>query len=197
MFHPIFTRLQNLDETPSRHDLHLTSSGALIRARVSRSNSRLYVQRVASAGSNSSFTQWTYLNRAYPDSGVALCGSGSYVLMVYVHYSNRREIRYRESDDDGVTWSSDSRLVYPSIGGVSHLTAAMSPAGKVALFFAGHKQQPLRHAAARRGLGPPPRLLAPVFLRQADLRHRLRLRRRLERGRLRHNLHRLPPACGP
>lgn len=70
-------------------------------------------------------------------SKVALCGSGSYVLMVYVHYSNRREIGFRESTDDGVTWSSDSRLVYPSIGGVSHLNAAMSPAGKVGLFFAG------------------------------------------------------------
>ena len=137
VFHPVFSRLQNLDETPARHDLHLTSSGTLIRARVSRSNSRLYVQRVGNAGPSSSFTQWTYLNRAYPDAGVALCGSGSYVLMVYVHYSNRREIRYRESADDGVTWSSDSRLIYPSVGGVSHLTAAMSPAGKAALFFAG------------------------------------------------------------
>ena len=137
VFHPVFTRLLNLDETPARHDLHLTSSGTLIRARVSRSNSRLYVQRVANAGPTTSFTQWTYLNRAYPAAGVALCGNGSYVLKVYVHYSNRREIRYRESTDNGVTWSSDARLVYPSIGGVSHLTTAMSPAGKVGLFFSG------------------------------------------------------------
>ena len=137
VFHPVFTRLLNTDETPARHDLHLTSSGTLIRARVARSGSRLYVQRVSNAGRHSDFSQWTYLNRAYPSAGVALCGYGSYVLMVYVHYSNGRELRYRESTDAGATWSSDSRLVYPSVGGVSHLAAAMSPAGKVGLFYAG------------------------------------------------------------
>ena len=137
VFHPVFTRLLNTDETPARHDLHLTSSGTLIRARVARSGSRLYVQRVSNAGRHSDFSQWTYLNRAYPSAGVALCGYGSYVLMVYVHYSNGRELRYRESTDDGATWSSDSRLVYPSVGGVSHLAAAMSPTGKVGLFYAG------------------------------------------------------------
>ena len=77
------------------------------------------------------------MNRAYPTAGVALCGNGSYVLMVYVHHSNRRELRYRESTDDGETWSSDKRLVYPSVGGVSHVTAAMSPSGNVGLFYAG------------------------------------------------------------
>ena len=103
VFHPVFTRLLNTSETSARHDLHLTSSGTLIRARIIRSNSGLYVQRVANAGKSSSFTQWTYLNKAYPDAGVALCGNGSYVLMAYVQNSNRREIRYRESTDDGVT----------------------------------------------------------------------------------------------
>ena len=135
VFHPVFTRLLNTDETPARHDLHLTSSGTLIRARVMASGSKLYVQRVSNAGRSSDFSQWTYMNNAYPSAGVALCGYGSYVLMVYVHYSNRRELRYRESTDDGLTWSSDSRLVYPSVSGVSHLAAAMSPAGKVALFY--------------------------------------------------------------
>ena len=136
VFHPVFTRLSSTDETPARHDLHLTSNGTLIRARVARSGSRLYVQRVSRAGRSSDFSQWTYLNRAYPSAGVALCGNGSYVLLVYVHYSNRRELRYRESADNGETWSSDSRLVYPSVSGVSHLAAAMSPAGKVGLFYA-------------------------------------------------------------
>ena len=136
VFHPVFTRLLNTTETAARHDLHLTSNGTLIRARITRSNSGLYVQRVANAGSNSSFTQWTYLNKAHPDAGVALCGNGSYVLMVYVQNSNRREIRYRESTDDGASWSSDKRLVYPSVSGVSHLAAAMSATGKVGLFYA-------------------------------------------------------------
>ena len=130
VFHPVFTRLLNTDETPARHDLHLTSSGTLIRARVARSGSRLYVQRVSNAGRHSDFSQWTYLNRAYPSAGVALCGYGSYVLMVYVHYSNGRELRYRESNDNGATWSSDSRLVYPSVGGVSHLCRGHEPCGK-------------------------------------------------------------------
>ena len=137
LFHPVFTRLLNTDDTPTRHGLHLTSGGDLIRAHVSRSDSKLYVQRVGNAGPNSSFTQWTYLNNAYPDAGVALCGNGSYVLIVYVNNGNRREIRYRESSDDGATWSSDARLVYPSVNGVSHLTAAMSPDEKVGLFFSG------------------------------------------------------------
>ena len=136
VFHPVFTRLLDTDETPARHDLHLTSGGALIRARVASSGSRLYVQRVSNAGRHSDFSQWTYLNRAYPSAGVALCGYGSYVLMVYVHYSNGQELRYRESTDDGVNWSDDRQLVYPSVSGVSHLAAAMSPAGKVGLFYA-------------------------------------------------------------
>ena len=76
------------------------------------------------------------MNQAYPSAGVALCGYGSNVLMVYVHHGNGRELRYRESTDDGVNWSSDSRLVYPSVNGISHLAAAMSPAGKVGLFYA-------------------------------------------------------------
>ncbi len=136
VFHPVFTRHLDLDETPARHDLHLTSRGSLIRARILRHNSRLYVQRVANANGNSDFTNWTYLNSAYPDAGVTLCGNGSYVLMVYVSSSNRRELRYRESSDDGATWSSDQRLLYPSVPGISHLAAAMSPTGKVGLFYA-------------------------------------------------------------
>ena len=137
VFHPVFERLVNSDEAPARHDLLLTSGGTLIRARVTASGSRLQVQRVTNAGRDSDFNAWTYMNRAYPTAGVALCGNGSYVLMVYVNYSNRRELRYRESTDDGATWSSDARLVYPSVGGVSHVTAAMSPAGNVGLFYAG------------------------------------------------------------
>ena len=137
VLHPSFEQLVNSDETPARHDLHLTSGGTLIRARVAASGSRLQLQRVSNAGRSSDFSEWTYMNRAYPNAGVALCGNGSYVLMVYVHYSNRRELRYRESMDDGATWSSDRRLVYPSVGGVSHVTAAMSPSEKVGLFFAG------------------------------------------------------------
>ena len=137
VFHPVFSRLLDTTETSARHDLHLTSAGTLIRARVSRSNSNLYVQRVPNAGQNSSFTHWSYLNKAYPDAGVSLCGNGSYLLLVYVQHSNRRELRYRESTDDGVTWSSDKRLVYPSVSGVSHLTAAMSAAGKIGVFFSG------------------------------------------------------------
>ncbi len=136
VFHPVFTQHLNLDETPARHALYLTSGGALIRARVRRSNSRLYVQRVANATGSSVFTQWTYLNNAYPDAGVALCGNGSYVLMVYVHSGNRRELRYRESNDDGVTWSRDARLLYPAVSGVSHLAASVSPDGKIGLFYA-------------------------------------------------------------
>ena len=136
VFHPVFTRLSNTDEAPARHDLHLTSNGTFIRARVTSSGSRLYVQRVTGASRSSDLSQWTYMNRAYPSAGVALCGYGSYVLMVYVHYSNRRELRYRESTNNGETWTSDSRLVYPSVSGVTHLAAAMSPAGKVGLFYA-------------------------------------------------------------
>ena len=135
--HPTYTRLYDGTEPISRHALYMPSDGSLIRARLERREEKLYLQRVVNPGSSSSYSVWTYLNKASKEANICLCGHGARVLLIYVKDTNDREILYRESTDYGATWSAETRIIFPVVAAVLWVAAGVSPLGTVALFYGG------------------------------------------------------------
>ena len=135
--HPTYTRLYDGTEPSSRHALYMPSDGSLIRARLERREEKLYLQRVVNPGSSSSYSGWTYMNKASKEANICLCGHGARVLLIYVKDTNDREILYRESTDYGATWSAETRIIFPVVDAVLWVAAAVSPLGTVALFYGG------------------------------------------------------------
>ena len=135
--HPTYTRLYDGTEPTSRHALYMPSDGSLIRARLERREEKLYLQRVVNPGASSSYSGWTYMNKASKEANICLCGHGAQVLLIYVKDTNDREILYRESTNYGADWSEERRIVFPVVDSVLWVAAGVSPLGIVALFYGG------------------------------------------------------------
>ena len=135
--HPTYTRLYHGTEPGSRHALYMPSDGSLVRARLERREEKLYLQRVVNPGTSSSYSGWTYMNKASKEANICLCGHGARVLLIYVKDTNDREILCRESTDYGATWSAETRIIFPVVDAVLWVAAGISPSGTVALFYGG------------------------------------------------------------
>ncbi|MEE8159371.1 MAG: sialidase family protein [Dehalococcoidia bacterium] len=133
--HPVFSQIYSGSEPASHHAVHMPSDGSLIRARVDSSDEKLYVQRVVNPSETSDYSQWTFMNTAAKEANICLCGQGSQVLLIYVDDVNNKTMRYRESTDNGATWSSEKTVVTPANDGVLWVAADVSLSGRVALFY--------------------------------------------------------------
>ena len=101
--------------------------GSLVRARLedNGATATLYVSRVTSPGSGSTWSSWTSLEAGVSDvAGCALALDGTTLLLFYVA-ANDVSIRLRTSSDNGASWSSASTIVTAS-GAVGHIAAAVS-----------------------------------------------------------------------
>ena len=101
--------------------------GSLVRARLedNGATATLYVSRVTSPGSGSTWSSWTSLEAGVSDvAGCALALDGTTLLLFYVA-ANDVSIRLRTSSDNGASWSSASTIVTAS-GAVGYIAAAVS-----------------------------------------------------------------------
>jgi len=101
--------------------------GSLVRARLedNGATATLYVSRVTSPGSGSTWSSWTSLEAGVSDlAGCALALDGTTLLLFYVA-SDDVSVRLRTSSDNGASWSSASTIATAS-GAVSHIAAAVS-----------------------------------------------------------------------
>lgn len=109
------------------------SDGSLVRARVNRSDNRLYYARVASPSSGSDYSTWTDLGSVSAASGVALAARGTTVLLVYVD-ADTTTVKYRLSTDSGATLGAPATLS-PRPGVVVHLAVAYATSGEAVAFW--------------------------------------------------------------
>jgi hypothetical protein len=122
-----FTRLYTGAEPEGFVAAVFAPDGSLIRARLedNGSTATLYVSRVASPGSGSTWSSWTSLEAGVSDvAGCALALDGTTLLLFYVA-SNDTSIRLRTSTDNGQTWSSASTILTAG-GAVGYMAAAVS-----------------------------------------------------------------------
>lgn len=131
---PTFTRLYTGSETDFHHDATCPGDGSLVRARVDSTDNKLYVQRVASPGPTSDFSQWTLLGAVSGSSGISLVSLGANVHLFYVA-SDGKDMFRRISADYGATWSGAAHVLNPSDAGIAWLAAALDGAGTLVLFY--------------------------------------------------------------
>jgi hypothetical protein len=130
-----WTRLYSGAEMDSLHAMTIPSDGSLVRVRATSAvdSRKLYRQRVASPGTGSDFSQWSYLSQ-YGVMAVAVCSLGTEVSLFWV--KSDTSINYSRSSDCGVTWTTVTSLGSAPTVNVTGLAAAYKPNGDLALFFA-------------------------------------------------------------
>lgn len=110
----------------------VAGDGSLIRARVDVGV--VYVSRVTTPGSGSTFSSWTNLGAISSATGtVALAAEGSNVYLFYVH-TDDVTIRMRVSSDNGATFGSASDVATAATL-ARYLAADANPDGDVVLIF--------------------------------------------------------------
>ncbi len=120
----VWTRLYTGAEPDSYHAACMPGDGSLIRARVT--GGHVYYQRVTSPSGSSDFSPWTDLGAA-ANAGVALCASGSRVLLFYMDAGGTL-VKVRESTDNGATLGSAVTAATAS-GAVTWLAGAVKSSG--------------------------------------------------------------------
>jgi hypothetical protein len=125
-----WSRLYTGSEPDAYHAAAMPGDGCLVRARVS--GGRLYYQRVTSPGSGSNFASWTDLEAAAA-AGVALCSSGSRLLLFFVD-PNGTALRVRESTDNGATLGA-AVTAATAAGAAVWLAAAIKSNGDTLLLY--------------------------------------------------------------
>ncbi|MBI4297300.1 MAG: hypothetical protein HY676_02075, partial [Chloroflexi bacterium] len=131
---PPFQRLYTGSEGDYYHSATMPGDGSLVRARISPTDSKLYIQRVANPGTGSPFGSWTALDPV-GNCSVALCSRGATVILFYVH-TDGRTVYLRESANYGASFGSAQVVVTPAESAVNWLAAAINPSNVVALFYA-------------------------------------------------------------
>ena len=132
---PLFTRVYTGVEPPHHHAAFMPSDGSLIRARMEGTTQKVYVQRVVNPDESSDYSRWRFMNYAAREATICLCGRGSQVFLFYVDRDNKRTLRYRESTNNGASWSAEKLVFHPTGYTVLWVAAAVNPSGKVALFY--------------------------------------------------------------
>ncbi len=128
-------RLYSGSEDDYFHAVTMPADGSLVRVRITppADSRKLYRQRVASPGSGSDFSQWTYCNQ-YNAVVVAACSLGTEVSIFWIRSS--REIYQMKSTDYGASWGSPALIGYTATTGINGVAAAYKTGGDIALFFA-------------------------------------------------------------
>ena len=130
-----FQQLHTGPEAAGPHALTIPSDGALVRARIDPTNNyNLYVQRVADPSPSADFGRWVFLDSASRSGDVALCSTGTEVLLFFVS-SNRRTLYVRASNDSGATFGQ-AIYVTTASSPVTWLAADQKPDGTTLLLYA-------------------------------------------------------------
>ncbi len=114
-----FTRYYTGSETENYVACCIAGDGSLVRARVDAGN--VYVSRVASPGSGSTYSSWTSLV-ACAAAGVALAVAGATVRLFYVH-TDGTTLREKVSADNGATWGAAADVT--AVGGGEDLPGGL------------------------------------------------------------------------
>jgi len=129
-----WSRLYTGSEPDYYHAATLPGDGSLVRARVSSSSPFwLYIQRIASPGPGSDFSQWSSFVQVSGSSGIAVAMQGANVLLFFVDTDNQT-IKYAESNNYGASFGSPASIL-TAPGAVGWLAADFNSSGAVALFY--------------------------------------------------------------
>ncbi|MDD5127037.1 MAG: hypothetical protein PHR43_02905 [Dehalococcoidales bacterium] len=128
-------RLYTGTEDDYYHAVTIPGDGSLVRARVTLPDDsrKLYYQRVASPGTESDYSQWTYAGQ-YDILAVAAVSLGAEISLFFI--KSNREIRRLKSMDYGVSWSSPELIDYSPSTSIGGMAAAYKSNGDLAIFFA-------------------------------------------------------------
>lgn len=126
----------------------VSSSGALLRARVAPSTGGLSYQRVVSPGASSDYSAWSALGTVASAPRIGLAAAGGRVLIASVR-SDGVTVEVRESADDGVTLGGSSALVVAGAT-VSAIGCGLRADGGAAVLYASGG---VVRAITRAGLG--------------------------------------------
>jgi hypothetical protein len=122
-------------EVDKPHTLAIAGDGAALRARTvtGSPNDTLYYQRVASPGPGSAWGTWSSLETVGAGTGVALTALGSQGLIAFVD-PGLRQVRVRESTDNGQTWGS-SVVAASTSADIQWVAIAVKSSGVVTLAY--------------------------------------------------------------
>jgi hypothetical protein len=130
---------------PACHGLAIPADGSLNRVRLS-TGSPYYVmhQRVASPDSESDFTSWTRLDRAYSTTAIAVAALGTEVCIYYAG-SVTGQVYEKKSTDSGDSFASSTLISSPSgVLGQRCLSACYKDATHLCLVFVDTADNQLR-----------------------------------------------------
>lgn len=129
-----WSRLYSSSEADFFHAATMPGDGSLVRARVGSSSPYwVYIQRVASPGPGSDFSQWASLAQTSGAAGVALASQAAEVLLFFVD-TDGCTIKCSQSTNYGQSFGTPATIL-TAAGNVGWLAADFSAAGVVALFY--------------------------------------------------------------
>ncbi len=99
-----WTRYYTGTENDSPHGCAVAGDGSLVRARNDAGT--LYVSRVASPGSGSTYSSWTNLQAVESGTGVSVTANAGEVIVCYIRDSGLK-LCVRSSFDNGATWATE------------------------------------------------------------------------------------------
>jgi hypothetical protein len=122
-----FSRYYTGAETEGYVAAVIASDGSLVRARLedNGATSTLYVSRVATPGSGSTYSSWTSLESGVSDQAACALARHGTTLLLFYCASDDKAIRLRTSADNGATWSSASTIL-TATGAVKYMAAAVN-----------------------------------------------------------------------
>ncbi|MBA4179508.1 MAG: hypothetical protein C0506_02870 [Anaerolinea sp.] len=126
-----WTRYYSGAENDSPHALAIANDGSLVRARNDAGT--LFLSRVTSPGSGSTYSSWTNLAAVSAGTGVALASKTGELLLAYVDNAGLT-LKVRISTDNGASWAAATTIVTEA-SAIGSLAAAYNPAGDACLFF--------------------------------------------------------------
>jgi hypothetical protein len=130
-----WTRLYEGSEVDYYHSMTMPGDGSMVRVRTTPASEsrKLYRQRVASPGTGSDFSQWTYTNQY--NVVVTAAASLNSEVAIYLIRTNR-EIKRIMSYDYGATWNNAEVIEYSQTTAIHGIAAAYKPNGDIAVFIA-------------------------------------------------------------
>ena len=126
-----WTRYYTGAENDSPHAVTMADDGSLVRARNDAGT--LYVSRVATPGSGSTYSSWTNLVAVSSGTGVALAAMTGELLLAYVDNASLT-LKVRTSADNGASWSAATTVVTEG-SSIGSLAVSYNASGDACLFY--------------------------------------------------------------
>jgi hypothetical protein len=128
-----YESLNTTSQTATKHDVAVTGNGTVIRVRITGGAVKINRVEEADVGTPVNFDSWSDLQTGM-GSQVAVAAAGDRVLVAYSDSVGTR-VRYRESTDDGQSFSADASWIFVAATIIDLAAAYKDSAGDAGVFL--------------------------------------------------------------